>query len=1195
MRKILAMLILGCAALAHGQVIGLNPTPQASYFWNVSTHAWAMCPNTSTAEPFQSTPQAFTLEGFNSSLGQWTPQTSCPVVALTTNGSSGPATLIGGVLNIPVYGGGGGGSCPEGTAGQLQYLVSAGVCAGLPGDYNVSFPGFLFIGTPSISVVYNQPPASILFGTYAANTQYDVVLGLPDDNLASINTVATLDQEIEFWAPLRNYSADILSNNGWVNTFMQLANASLYNLGIDDGQLINFLDFHVGDTQMRGTSWSGANNCFVGNSDECMEVNRDVIMEAANWKNSLANACIGCNLAVFSGSGGITFNPFELLSDVVDETAGVTDAIGTIGTVTINAGIGSSQPANTGILASTTVGTSIQGTVIQSVDVPPQNTSTNPITITTAQKTFNVAMASNPNGLLCRIVDRQEENIAYLSGGVYSGVQASLVSTGIYSITAQLAYSHLGGAIGTATLDSGGTGWSSGQIGEAFAVTQFTVNITASGGGVTVATIGLGGYGHTVGQIYQINQGSSAGGAYITVASIGTGGVVTGVTLSTPGGSGYTSASNIPLQGAPEDQGSVTVFTVSGGAVATFGLSGNPAAANYTVATGVPVYGPSGTSGFTVNITALTGPYMACGGAVGYTLEETAYSHGVDAQFFTYAADVIGSTAPHTIVFMKDGQQGNQIANATAGPVTFAPAAQIYGLLNPTTGQPDGGKLYFGPNALNTGSNDQFTDAHSTAAGYYWGFVDDNISNPDATRIDLEINRDLAGGGRNANNAIIESLNIDALGCLNGGAGSPFSCPSLIRALGGYSEYIHGTEWPLVGNLINNGQASTGALITVDGFATGQTTGQIFNLPGSAWQYTPDSFGTHPLLSIDGLVTTQKAFGFNLPVGVTAYLSQVNNFPFTYAALGSSLDGNANASMDIPLAVGGLAVATARGGEGAYSTGAICFVTASNPPFTVGACLSSPSDGTMSLDNVTVGNHGGNLILNNLTVDGTCTGCGGGGGGSVGTAGQVQMVGSTAGSFAASSATDNGSAYGISELFTVAIPGTTGGPIGNFFQPGMVSGHQVVLAVGIAQAAHDAAFFSWNTSSNPYGSLNTFGYGDPFALQGNQIWLNGGPTGVGAVYVGNSNANGGATLPSGCTGLSIGTANQACFDLAGNLSTGSVGAHVYTVSTLPAASSLPAGTQVVVSDATTFTPGICTGSGSDYMIAITNGSAWSCH
>jgi hypothetical protein len=53
---------------------------------------------------------------------------------------------------------------------------------------------------------------------------------------------------------------------------------------------------------------------------------------------------------------------------------------------------------------------------------------------------------------------------------------------------------------------------------------------------------------------------------------------------------------------------------------------------------------------------------------------------------------------------------------------------------------------------------------------------------------------------------------------------------------------------------------------------------------------------------------------------------------------------------------------------------------------------------------------------------------------------------------------------------------------------------------------------------------------------------------------------------------------------------------VFTVGTLPAASSLPAGTQVFVSDSVAYTPGVCAGGGSDYMIAVTDGSSvWSCH
>jgi hypothetical protein len=50
---------------------------------------------------------------------------------------------------------------------------------------------------------------------------------------------------------------------------------------------------------------------------------------------------------------------------------------------------------------------------------------------------------------------------------------------------------------------------------------------------------------------------------------------------------------------------------------------------------------------------------------------------------------------------------------------------------------------------------------------------------------------------------------------------------------------------------------------------------------------------------------------------------------------------------------------------------------------------------------------------------------------------------------------------------------------------------------------------------------------------------------------------------------------------------------VFTVATLP--SSIAPGYQAVVTDALTYTVGSCTGGGSDTMIAIWNGSAWSCH
>ena len=51
----------------------------------------------------------------------------------------------------------------------------------------------------------------------------------------------------------------------------------------------------------------------------------------------------------------------------------------------------------------------------------------------------------------------------------------------------------------------------------------------------------------------------------------------------------------------------------------------------------------------------------------------------------------------------------------------------------------------------------------------------------------------------------------------------------------------------------------------------------------------------------------------------------------------------------------------------------------------------------------------------------------------------------------------------------------------------------------------------------------------------------------------------------------------------------------FTVGTLPSASTVPVGYAVSVHDATTFAVGTCTGGGSDTMIAVSNGTTWSCH
>lgn len=82
--------------------------------------------------------------------------------------------------------------------------------------------------------------------------------------------------------------------------------------------------------------------------------------------------------------------------------------------------------------------------------------------------------------------------------------------------------------------------------------------------------------------------------------------------------------------------------------------------------------------------------------------------------------------------------------------------------------------------------------------------------------------------------------------------------------------------------------------------------------------------------------------------------------------------------------------------------------TAGNETFAVGGTLGNAglTNPSMTINSTT------------CTLGGSCT-VSTSGSGSVGTAGQLQMVGSTAGSFAASAATDNGTTFGISKPTTV--------------------------------------------------------------------------------------------------------------------------------------------------------------------------------
>lgn len=87
---------------------------------------------------------------------------------------------------------------------------------------------------------------------------------------------------------------------------------------------------------------------------------------------------------------------------------------------------------------------------------------------------------------------------------------------------------------------------------------------------------------------------------------------------------------------------------------------------------------------------------------------------------------------------------------------------------------------------------------------------------------------------------------------------------------------------------------------------------------------------------------------------------------------------------------------------------------------------------------------------------------------------------------------------------------------------------------------------------------------------------------------------GGMSVVSVATNVALMNAGGFSLDSLGNTTATSVKTTTYTVATLPSAVTLGAGSQVVVSDGAG-TPPTCTGGGSNYQIAVSNGATWTCH
>lgn len=224
MRKILALLVfvLTSTAFLRAQVIGVNPTPIAVYYWNTTTNAWTQCSNSSTAEPFASTPQAIAYHGFNSGLGQWTPEVACPgsgggspigtytkIGAYLVSPSGGSATLgpaqlstdtatntnfyVPGLISVL----GSGGSIFLGQDWTNNFLNFGGTFRNAGGANGVQYQSTIFnSATPGtnnlgsgvfVNTLYSIQANSWSAGNFNASGMGSLTLGVGDHNYFNIN------------------------------------------------------------------------------------------------------------------------------------------------------------------------------------------------------------------------------------------------------------------------------------------------------------------------------------------------------------------------------------------------------------------------------------------------------------------------------------------------------------------------------------------------------------------------------------------------------------------------------------------------------------------------------------------------------------------------------------------------------------------------------------------------------------------------------------------------------------------------------------------------------------------------------------------------------------------------------------------------------------------------------------------------
>jgi hypothetical protein len=216
----LALLLFVCLP-ALGQVIGLTPTPLANYYWNTTTASWTVCPNSSAVEASPNLPQAIALYGFNTSLGMWTPETSCYALlsgATFTGPVSAPSLTLGTPLTVP----NGGTGATTAAGAWINIFSGAGIAANCS-VLTTNSSGALICGSLS---GYALLTGAAFTGTVIAPT-VGVGTSVPLQNLSVAGGYSTLPAAGSGVGASVAFLAGT-TNNGYGTLFGQLATGHGY-------------------------------------------------------------------------------------------------------------------------------------------------------------------------------------------------------------------------------------------------------------------------------------------------------------------------------------------------------------------------------------------------------------------------------------------------------------------------------------------------------------------------------------------------------------------------------------------------------------------------------------------------------------------------------------------------------------------------------------------------------------------------------------------------------------------------------------------------------------------------------------------------------------------------------------------------------------------------------------------------------